>query len=165
MRRLLKFETWTLRGTTAADASFVLLAATLGQVATFPNLQPWYAGLNKPSFNPPNWVFGPVWTFLFVLMALAVWRILRTPKETPRRTLALTLFFVQLALNALWSWAFFAAHSPLLGMIDIVPQWLAILATISVFRTIDRPAAWLMVPLACWVAFATVLNVAMWRLN
>ena len=98
-------------------------------------------------------------------MALAVWRILRTPKETPRRTLALTLFFVQLALNALWSWAFFAAHSPLLGMIDIVPQWLAILATISVFRTIDRPAAWLMVPLACWVAFATVLNVAMWRLN
>src|SRR6185437_7983409 len=91
----------------------VAAASVIGQLATYPNLAPWYAGLVKPSFNPPNWVFAPVWTTLYVLMAFAVWRILRLPETTAARRLALTLFFAQLALNAAWSWMFFGGHSPL----------------------------------------------------
>src|SRR3954469_23252665 len=92
----------------AALAITVVVAASLvGQMATYPNLAPWYAGLTKPSFNPPNWIFGPVWTTLYVLMAFAVWRILRLPQTSAPRRWAISLFFFQLALNAAWSWMFF----------------------------------------------------------
>lgn len=141
----------------------IVAALGLGQLATFPNL-PWHAGLIKPSFNPPNWIFGPAWTSLYALMAFAAWRILRLPPSPARRT-ALILFYAQLALNMAWSWMFFAAHSPLLGLINIVPQFLLIVATINAFRPLDRFATWALVPLAAWVAFATVLNYAIWSLN
>ncbi len=141
----------------------VLVALGLGQLATFPNL-PWHAGLIKPSFNPPNWIFGPVWTSLYALMAFAAWRILRLP-PSPARRAALILFYAQLALNAAWSWMFFAAHSPVLGLINIGPQFLLILATLNAFRPLDRYATWALVPLAAWVAFASVLNYAIWSLN
>lgn len=143
----------------------VAIAAYLGQIATFPNLAPWYAALSKPSFNPPNWLFGPAWGALYTLMAIAAWRILRLPRNTHGRAGALTLFFVQLTLNAAWSWMFFAAHSPLLGLIDIIPQWLLIIATIAAFWSLDRIAAWCLAPLAAWVTFASTLNVAIWWLN
>lgn len=143
----------------------VAAAAWLGQVATFPNLAPWYAALSKPPFNPPNWLFGPAWGVLYILMAVAAWRILRLPRTAQNRAGALTLFFVQLALNAAWSWMFFAAHSPLLGLINIFPQWLLIIATIAAFWPLDRIAAWCLVPLAAWVAFASTLNAAIWWLN
>jgi translocator protein len=143
----------------------VAAASVIGQLATYPNLAPWYAGLVKPSFNPPNWVFAPVWTTLYVLMAFAVWRILRLPQVSAARRLALSLFFIQLALNAAWSWMFFGANNPLLGLINVVPQFLAILATVVAFHRLDRMAAWCLVPLVAWVAFAGVLNVAIWRLN
>ena len=147
--------------------AIIAVAATsvLAQLATFPNLVPWYAGLVKPSFSPPNWVFGPVWTTLYVLMAFAVWRILRLPEDSDARRLALTLFFIQLALNGAWSWMFFGANSPLLGVINIVPQFLVILATVVAFHRLDRLAAWCLMPLAVWVGFASVLNIAIWRLN
>lgn len=140
----------------------VVAASLVGQLATFPNLVPWYASLAKPSFNPPIWVFGPVWTTLYVLMAFAGWRILgsRAPKGG-----ALTLFFIQLALNAAWTWMFFAAHSPLLGLVNIVPQWLLVVATMLAFWRIDRLAGLCLLPLTCWVAFASLLNFAIWRLN
>lgn len=95
--------------------ALVAVTATsgLGQLATYPNLIPWYAGLIKPSFNPPNWVFGPVWTALYALMAFAAWRILRLPLASAARRLAVCLFFIQLALNAAWSWMFFGANNPL----------------------------------------------------
>jgi benzodiazapine receptor len=144
-------------------ASFVTSA--IGQLPTFPNLVPWYEGLIKPSFNPPNAVFGPVWTALYMLMAFAVWRILCLPQATPMRRLALTLYFAQLALNAAWSWMFFGAQSPALGLINIVPQLAVILATIAVFHRLDKLAALCLVPLAAWVAFASVLNFSIWRLN
>ena len=99
----------------------VVAASVVAQVATYPNLAPWYAGLVKPSFNPPNWVFGPVWTTLYLMMAFAVWRILRLPEASAERRWALGLFIAQLALNAAWSWMFFAANNPLLGLINIVP--------------------------------------------
>jgi tryptophan-rich sensory protein len=143
----------------------VAAVSAIGQFATYPNLAPWYAGLLKPSFNPPNWVFAPVWTVLYVLMAFAVWRILRLPEASGTRRLALTLFFIQLALNAAWSWMFFGANNPLLGLINIVPQFLAILATVIAFYRLDRMAAWCLFPLVAWVAFASILNVAIWQLN
>ena len=111
----------------------VATASAIGQLATYPNLAPWYAGLTKPSFNPPNWVFAPVWTTLYVMMAIAVWRILRSPDASAARRLALTLFFIQLVLNAAWSWMFFGANNPLLGVINIIPQILVILATVVGF--------------------------------
>jgi len=143
----------------------VASASALGQLATYPNLVPWYAGLTKPSFNPPNWIFGPVWTTLYVLMAFAVWRILRLPQTSAARRLALWLFFIQLALNAAWSWMFFGANNLLLGVINIIPQFLVILATVIAFYRLDKIAGWCLLPLAAWVAFASVLNVAIWRLN
>ena len=143
----------------------VAAASVIGQLATYPNLAPWYAGLVKPSFNPPNWIFAPVWTTLYVLMAFAVWRILRLPEASAARRLALTLFFAQMALNAAWSWMFFGANNPMLGVINIIPQFLVIVATVVAFYRLDRIAAWCLVPLAAWVAFASVLNIAIWRLN
>ncbi len=143
----------------------VTTASVVGQVATFPNLAPWYAGLTKPSFNPPNWIFAPVWTTLFMLMAFSVWRILRLSTSISGRRRALILFFIQLVLNASWSWMFFAANNPLFGLINIVPQFLIILVTVHAFYRLDRLAAWGLVPLAAWVAFASVLNFAIWQLN
>lgn len=156
------------RDVTFAVVALALVAATsiLGQIATYPNLTPWYAGLAKPSFNPPNWIFAPVWTTLYALMAFALWRILRArvQSETHRRY-RVGLFFLLLALNAAWSWMFFWAHSPLFGLINIVPQFVVILATIISFARIDWPAAISLLPLAAWVAFAGVLNAAIWLLN
>ena len=143
----------------------VVAVSFIGQLATYPNLASWYAGLVKPAFNPPNWVFAPVWTILYALMALAVWRILRLPEASAARRSAISLFFIQLVLNAAWSWMFFGANNPLLGIINIIPQLLVILATIVAFHRLDRVAAWCLVPLATWVAFASVLNIAIWQLN
>ncbi len=141
----------------------VVGALLLGQAATFPNLAPWYADLVKPSFNPPNWIFGPVWTTLYALMAVAIWRILS--RDAPEKRGGLVLFFAQLAFNAAWSWMFFGMHSPLLGLCNILPQWFLIVATLVVFWRIDRLAGLCLLPLAFWVAFATVLNFEVWRLN
>ncbi|MGN6412334.1 MAG: TspO/MBR family protein [Nitrobacter sp.] len=143
----------------------VVAASLLGQWATYPNLAPWYAGLAKPWFNPPNWIFAPVWTSLYLLMAYSVWRILKAPGNDAARRTALMLFFVQLALNALWSWLFFGLNNPLAGLMNIVPQLLVILATIDRFRRLDRSAALCLAPLAAWVAFAALLNFEIWRLN
>lgn len=142
----------------------VVAVSMSGQLATVPNLAPWYAELIKPSFSPPNWLFGPAWTALYLLMVVAAWRILRLPPSPARRN-ALILFWTQLALNAAWSWLFFAAHSPLLGLIDIVPQLLLIVATATAFLRLDRIAGICLLPLIAWVTFALTLNAAIWRLN
>lgn len=143
----------------------VVAASFVGQWATYPNLAPWYQNLVKPPFNPPSWLFAPVWTALYALMTYGVWRVLRLASATPGRTIALVLFFSQLALNASWSWLFFGLQSPLAGLVDIVPQWLVIVATIDRFRRVDRVAALCLAPLAAWVAFAMLLNFEIWRLN
>lgn len=150
-------------------AAFVAIGAAVatsvaGQIATYPNLAPWYAGLAKPSFNPPNWVFAPVWTSLYVLIAFSLWRILRLPSSKPRQR-AIALFIVMLLLNAAWSWMFFAAHSPALGFVNIIPQLAIIIATIFACSRVDKLAAWCLVPLAAWVAFAAVLNFSIFQLN
>ncbi len=145
-------------------AAPVVAAGALGNLATIPNIPVWYAGLLKPPLNPPNWIFGPVWTALYVLMAVAFYRILRSPPGQKRRG-AIAVFLAQMALNALWSFAFFAAHSPLLGLCVIVLLEALILATIARFARLDALAARLLWPYAAWVGFATYLNAAIWWLN
>ena len=152
-------------GFAALALGAVAVTSLLGQFATYPAIASWYAGLTKPSFNPPNWIFAPVWTTLYVLMAFAAWRILRLPSDTRGRGAALAAFFAQLVSNAAWSWMFFGANSTLLGLINIVPQLALIVVTIVLFRRLDRIAAWCLVPLACWVAYATLLNASLWWLN
>ena len=147
----------------AIPLAAVVATSALGQYATFPNLG-WYAGLIKPWFNPPNWIFGPAWTTLYALMAFAAFRVLKQA-PSPARRIALILFFAQLALNAAWSWMFFAAHSPLLGLIDIVPQFFLIIATVVAATRVDRLAGLCLVPLLLWVGFATALNAAIYTLN
>ena len=143
----------------------VVAVGVAGSLVTTPNIPNWYAGLARPGFTPPNWLFGPVWTTLYIMMAYAVWRILSLPKEQPGRTAAVTTFFVQLALNCLWSFAFFGAHSPLAGLVVIAALIVAILATIRAFRPLDRVAASLLMPYLAWVSYATALNGAIWHLN
>lgn len=151
----------------ALALAIVPVAATsiLGQLATYPNLERWYSALEKPSFNPANWVFAPVWTTLYILMAYAAWRLLILPARTPGRLTALALFYVQLALNALWSWMFFAMQSPVAGLVNIIVQIGFILATIAQAWRLDKKAALCLLPLAAWVSFAAVLNFAIWFLN
>lgn len=143
----------------------VFAAALIGNLATLPNIAPWYAGLAKPWFNPPNWVFGPAWTTLYALMTVAFWRILRVAPGTEGRGRAIGWFLVQIALNALWSVAFFGAHSPLGGIVVIGALLVSIAATMRGFSGLDRIAVGLLVPYFAWVSFATVLNVSVWYLN
>lgn len=121
----------------------------------------WYAQLAKPSFNPPPWLFGPVWTALYVLIAVAGWRTWRIEHGGP----ATVAWWVQLALNFLWSPVFFVARDLLLALLILLGMLAAILAFIALARRLDPVAAWLFVPYALWVAFAGVLNTAIWWLN
>jgi translocator protein len=148
----------------ALSAGPIVAASLLGNAATIPNIAPWYDLLVKPPLNPPNWIFGPVWTLLYVLMAVAFYRILRSP-DSSRRQRAIWLFAAQLVFNAAWSFAFFGARSPLLGLVVILPLEALILATIDAFRRIDGVAALCLAPYALWVAFATYLNAAIFVLN
>lgn len=124
----------------------------------------WYRALVRPWFAPPNWVFAPVWTALYALMAIAAWLVSQTV-PSPMRTWGLTLFLVQLALNAAWSWIFFHQHAMGMACIEVSALWAAIGATILIFARISPLAAWLLVPYWAWVSFAAVLNWAFWRLN
>jgi tryptophan-rich sensory protein len=139
-----------------------LAVGALGGWITATSVKTWYPLLNKPGFTPPDWLFGPVWTALYVLMGIAAWRVW-CAKAKAREALA--LFGLQLVLNLAWSLIFFGLHGIGAAVAVIVVLEAAILATIAAFRKIDRLAAALLVPYALWVAFATVLNIAVWRLN
>lgn len=125
----------------------------------------WYAGLNKPPFNPPDWIFGPVWTTLYILMGIAAFLIWQEGVDVKGVRLAITCYIVQLFLNAIWTPLFFGLHSPLLGLIDIVPLLGAIIVTIFVFSKISRTAGLLLIPYLAWVSFATVLNASLYVFN
>ena len=125
---------------------------------------PWYASLAKPSWTPPGALFAPVWTILYVLMAVAAWLVWRQAGFGGARA-ALVLFVVQLALNALWSYLFFGLQRADLAVIDIVALWFAILAVLALFWRVDWRAGALLLPYLAWVGFATFLNIAVWRLN
>lgn len=144
--------------------AFVVLCfgvSVLGARATLPALAEWYPALEKPPWTPPGWVFGPVWTLLYPLVAVAGWLAWREG----RCRLGMLLFFLQLALNAAWPWLFFGQRRPDLALVAIVALWLAILGTIVAFWRVSRGAALLLVPYLAWVGFASALNHAIWKLN
>jgi len=146
-------------------AAPVVIAATAGSAATISNIPTWYAGLAKPFFTPPNWLFGPAWTTLYVLMIISFWRILMAEAPQAARRRAIIAFLVQIALNGLWSIVFFGLHAPLGALFVIGAMLAAIVVTIIAFRPIDRLAAWLLAPYLGWVSFATALNAGVWWLN
>ena len=142
-----------------------LCAGFIGSFFTSPSIPTWYATLQKPSFAPPNWVFFPVWTSLFILMGISLFLVWQKGWEDKRVKTAIYIFAGQLVLNALWSVAFFGLKSPLLGLIEIIILWIAILATILSFMKLSRTAAYLLMPYILWVSFATIVNFSIWRLN
>lgn len=154
------------------------LAGGIGSIFTSSSISVWYRGLEKPVLNPPSWVFGPVWTILFVLMGIAfflIWK--KIPEKNfqkliskltgTRKTLvfALSVYGIQLVLNTLWSILFFGLKNPGLALIEIGFLWIFILYTIVLFYKIDKVAAYLLLPYLAWVSFATYLNYALWTLN
>jgi tryptophan-rich sensory protein len=141
------------------------LAGVIGSVFTFESVSTWYSGLDKPFFNPPSWVFGPVWTTLYLLMGVAAYLVWEKRAETPAVRSALAWFGTQLALNTAWSIAFFGLRSPWAGVAVIALLWIAIIATIRAFWGVRRPSAYLMVPYILWVSFAAVLNLSLALMN
>ena len=124
----------------------------------------WYASLKKPTWLPPAWIFGPVWTALYTVMAVAAWLVWRRGGWATHRR-PLLLFLAQLALNAVWTPLFLGLHRPGLAFAEIVLLWLAIAATLAAFCSVSRAATWLLVPYLAWVSFAAVLNFTLWRMN
>jgi tryptophan-rich sensory protein len=139
------------------------LAGITGSLFTISQIQTWYPTLIKPPLNPPAWLFGPVWTILYLLMGVALYLIWQSNSKDKKR--ALWLFAVQLILNAIWSPIFFGAHAIGSALAIIVLMWAAIVMTILIFKKISKPAAALLVPYIAWVSFATYLNFALWWLN
>lgn len=153
-------------GTTSWIALLVFLiiclgAGGLGAIATTPEIESWYQTLAKPAWNPPDRLFGPVWTTLFIMMSVAGWLVWRRPDSQ----VALVLFGVQLVLNIAWSWIFFGWHQPGWAFVEIVVLWLAIVATLVACFRISTAAGWLLVPYLAWVTFASALNFTIWRMN
>ena len=147
----------------------ILIPLLVGGIASYftsSGVEGWYATANKPWFNPPNWIFAPVWTALYVMMGIALYLVWRTETiSSSVKQTAVLLFVIQLTLNFFWSLIFFKLQQPGWAFAEIIVMWLAILFTILWFGKISSTAAWLLVPYICWVSFASVLNYAIWKLN
>lgn len=140
-------------------------AGIIGSLFTVSAIPTWYATLVKPSFNPPGWIFGPVWTTLYALMGISLYRIWKKGTKKKQVQYALMLFGIQLVLNALWSLIFFGAHNLVGALVEIVVLLGFIIATIAEFRKLDKLATYLLTPYLLWVTFATFLTYSIWRLN
>lgn len=171
-----------------------LTAGSIAGIVTSRNVNTWYPQLNKPSFNPPNWLFGPVWTILYIMMGISLYLLWTKSSSankssgslpdqsaphsfttgskafapittSPAKQNAIILFFIQLALNFIWSFLFFQWHLIGWALVDICLLWLSIIVCLRIFPRISKPATWLFVPYLLWVSFATVLNAAIYMLN
>ncbi len=142
-----------------------LFAGFIGSIFTAPSISTWYATLIKPSFNPPDWIFAPVWTTLFVLMGISLYLVWNKGLQDKKVKTHLLIFGLQLALNVLWSFLFFGLHSPFYAFLEIIILWAAIVLTILNFSKVSRTAGLLLIPYICWVSFAAILNFSIWRLN
>ena len=138
-----------------------------GAAATFTSAEigGWYRTIQKPDWNPPNWLFAPVWTALYIMMGIALYLVWSSNKREALKRRAIVLWSIQLVLNFLWSFLFFNQHLLLGGLIDIILLWIFILFTIFSFAKINKAAAWLLVPYISWVTFAGLLNFEIWKIN
>jgi tryptophan-rich sensory protein len=142
-----------------------LAVGAVGGIATSSSVSTWYPTLAKPAWTPPSWLFGPVWTLLYILMGVAAWLVWRKGIDAPGVRGALILFGVQLLFNLAWSVVFFGLRRTGWALVEIVATWVLILATLIVFFRLRPLAGWLLVPYQLWVTFATALNAAIWWLN
>lgn len=143
-----------------------LAVGYFSSLVTRDSVDSWYPTIHKPAFNPPNWIFAPVWSLLYILMGIAaglVWSKIDTQTETVKK--GLTFFAIQLGLNALWSYLFFGLHNVLLALIEIVILWLMIFETYKQFDKVNKPAGYMLIPYLLWVGYAFLLNAAIWWLN
>ncbi len=141
-----------------------LSVGSISGIATSSGIDSWFSNLNKPFFNPPNYVFGPVWTVLYILMGISFYMILQSPGNNLRQK-ALLVFWIQLFLNFLWSFLFFKFHLIGIAFAEIITIWISILVMIIVFNKINKTAALIQIPYLLWVSFASVLNGSIWYLN
>jgi translocator protein len=142
-----------------------LIVGIFGSFFTVGSISGWYAGLNKPAINPPDWIFGPVWTLLYILMGISLYLVLREGTERPLVRQGAMLFLAQLALNLLWSIVFFGLHAIVAALVVLLPLIVLIAVTAISFRRISAPAAWLLAPYLVWCCFAALLNAQIWLLN
>lgn len=154
-------QPWSIRSVVAL-VGWVLLAYSVSASGVLFTPGEWYAQLNKPSFNPPSWVFGPVWSLLYLMMGISAWHLWR---RAGVRSTALKLWLLQLGFNAAWTPVFFGMHNMGLALVVIIAMWAAILVTITAAWRQSKPAAILLMPYLAWVSFATVLNATLWRIN
>lgn len=146
----------------------IALPVLIGGVSGFftvSRVESWYQTIQKPSWNPPNWVFGPVWTTLYVMMGIALWLVWKEDTSRELKLIAGILFAAQLTLNFFWSFIFFRLELPGWAFAEILVMWVVILATIFAFAQVNKTAAWLLVPYISWVSFAAMLNFTIWRMN
>jgi len=141
------------------------IASGIGALFTTSKIPTWYSTLEKPLLNPPSFIFGPVWTTLYLLMGVAFYLVWIKGFDHAKVKLATSLFMFQLVLNSLWSWFFFGMENPGLALIDIVLLWISIVGTIVVFARVNKKAGWLLAPYLIWVSFATYLNYSIYVLN
>ncbi len=160
----MKNKFWTFLGAIV----LVEVLGSIGTIFTGPSIGGWYSTIVKPSFNPPNWIFGPVWSTLFLLMGIAlaiVYRSTTTSENAKNKKLAFKIFFVQMLFNIAWSYFFFYLHSPVYAFVEMVMLWILIALNIYYFSKVNKTAAWLLVPYILWVSFAAFLNFSIIGLN
>ena len=142
-----------------------LIVGSTSGFFTITGVESWYQTIQKPSWNPPSWIFGPVWTSLYIMMGIALFLIWKSPMSSDVKRTAILLFAIQLVLNFFWSFIFFNQHQIGWALVEIIAMWLLILLTIFAFAKINTTAAWLLVPYISWVSFASILNFTIWKLN
>ena len=156
-----RLNTWKLIISVAAcEISGIVSSMLSGAV-----INPWFDNLRKPAWNPPSYLFGPVWAILYLVMGISIWLIWKSNKRMHEKEIAITFFVIQLFLNFWWSMLFFKFHSPPLALVDIILLLTVMILTAFKFFPISKTAAYLFIPYICWVAFATVLNYSIWVLN
>jgi len=142
-----------------------LSAGAIGSIFNIAAIPTWYVTLNKPFFSPPNWIFAPVWTALFIMMGASLYLVWKEGFGKVDVKKGVHIFSIQLVLNLLWSAVFFGLKAPLAAFIEIIALWVFIWLTIKQFKKVSKTAAWLLVPYLCWVSFATLLTLSIWVLN
>ena len=146
----------------------IIIPVSVGAISGFftaTGVESWYQTINKPSWNPPGWIFGPVWTTLYVMMGIALFLVWKSDSSDVMKKTAIALFAIQLILNFFWSFIFFDQQQIGWALVEIIVMWFFILLTIFAFGNVSKLAAWLLVPYISWVSFATILNYTIWKLN